>query len=85
MSDSKNMWKLFDNIEFCFEKNLNDQFLVITSDDAIETVISRILKKRKMNITGYHYNTRNSERRVLISLWPGHKASLDKRRTTTFN
>ena len=50
--------------------------LVITSDDAIETVISRILKKRKMIITGDH-------RRVLMSLRPGPKASLDRRRTTT--
>jgi len=41
---------------------------VITSDDAIETVISRLLKKRKMNITGYHYNTRNSDRRILMYL-----------------
>ena len=31
--------------------------LVITSDDAIEAVISRILKKRKMIITGYHFSS----------------------------
>ena len=31
--------------------------LVITSDDAIETVISRILKKRKMIITGDHFSS----------------------------